>query len=84
MEVDLEEIDGFAKNTVEFTVLVNDDGMGESEAKLDFHYGRGERRCVCFLNGLHNREGAHATASDEVDLGTFETSMGASLISVDM
>ena len=72
------------KNAIELAVLVNDKRVGESEAKLDFHDGRGEGRRVGFLNWLHDCKRAHPTASNQVDCGSFESGMGASLIAVNM
>jgi hypothetical protein len=84
MTVDLEEIQCFAADTVEFTILVEDCSVAKTISKENTHNGRGKSGGRWVRDGFHASKAAHSAGSDEVRVRSFKPGMFPGDISIEI
>jgi hypothetical protein len=68
----VKEVKGFVANTKEFSVFVQNSCVAKSIAQLNFHDSQCKVFGVSVLDGFHWCKSGHATACNEVNIGTIE------------
>jgi hypothetical protein len=73
-----------SNNLWQTTVLIEDDSVAKSIPELNFHYCRSKCCRVGASNRFECAKGAHAAASDKVNIRTFKSGVCTSGICVNM